>query len=228
LQHAAQQIANGEPRPGVVDLVDIINEESGAAAAAQFVKQFIAADRAADDASHLKPATADDAAGRQHKNGAFVALLRRKRLEYAGFADARCTDDLHHLRLIQRLTSVVNQSGADSRAPPMLSLMSARACSADSERRACTARRSGLPPKRRPCFCAIVSALPIDLAARSAVRQRFVGQNRPKIGRAVSLIGRENRPAPFPHSMIVIRSRRLKVKDKNLESAQEVPDRLVI
>jgi hypothetical protein len=71
-------------------------------------------------------------------------------------------------------------------------------------------------------------ALPIDLAASGVVRQRFVGQDRPQIGGTVCLIGREDRPAQFPRSMIVIRSRRLKVEDKNLESPQEAPDRLVI
>lgn len=81
MKYAAQEIAQSEPRAGVVDLVDVVDEQNGVAAAAEFVEQLVAGrcGRAADDVSHLQPAAADNAPWRQNEYGALGALLKGKR-----------------------------------------------------------------------------------------------------------------------------------------------------
>ena len=110
-QNAAQQVAQRQQGGGVRELVDVIDEQRRAPAASQLVQQFVALHRTPEGVRHLRPSASDDTTRSEDDHRAFRALPPGQRLEYVGFADARCAGDVNDARLFERLLGAVDQFG---------------------------------------------------------------------------------------------------------------------
>jgi hypothetical protein len=69
-RNTCEQVSNGSPVARLINLVDVVDEQGSATAAAKFVEEFILRDRAADLMGHPKPAARNNPTVAENENAA--------------------------------------------------------------------------------------------------------------------------------------------------------------
>src|SRR6516162_2680627 len=109
--HTGKEIRNGRPSLGFIDLVNIIDEQRGAADTSQFVEKLVLRHRTTDDMRHLKPAARNNSIVSEHNDPTFGLKTFGEMLHDRRLANTWTSDDVQNPALLQLDVSLIDQLG---------------------------------------------------------------------------------------------------------------------